>query len=77
MNNDQLKPGLRPPDVDRRPGPDVWRVSTHARLRNLSQAQWIVLVVVLVLGVIAAFGIGTVSLLGVFQVLQQMASPHL
>jgi len=64
------------------PGPDFElrlehkTSGVHRRLGTLSPARWAGLIVVSTLAVIAAFGIGTVSLLGVFEVLQQIGGPH-
>ena len=48
----------------------------HGWLARLSSMQWLGLTVLVTLFVIAAFGLATVSLLGVFEVLHQMAPQH-
>ncbi len=48
----------------------------HGWLARLSSIQWLGLTVLVTLFVIAAFGLATVSLLGVFEVLHQMAPQH-
>lgn len=48
----------------------------HAWLARLSLARWAGLTVVLTLGVIMAFGLAAVTVLGVFEVLQQIGGLH-
>jgi len=62
---------------DEAPGAAGYRSSSvHHRLGQLSPARWMGLSLAMALAVIAAFGIGAVSLLGVFEVLEQMGGPH-
>jgi DNA-binding CsgD family transcriptional regulator len=52
------------------------RFDLHGRLGRMSPGRWMGLSLVLTLAIIAAFGIGAVSLLGVFEVLEQIGGPH-
>lgn len=48
----------------------------HAWLARLSLARWVGLTILLTLGVIMAFGLAAVTVLGVFEVLQQIGGSH-
>ncbi len=62
-DGDVARPGLR-------------KFSIHRWLELLGFKGWLGLIVLLTLLVIAAFGIATVSLLGIFEVLQQIGGQH-
>lgn len=48
----------------------------HGWLARLSPARWVGLTVLATLGVIMAFGLAAVTVLGVFEVLQQIGGAH-
>lgn len=58
-------------------GPEIrGRFDLHNRLGRMSPGRWMGLSLVLTLAIIAVFGVGAVSLLGVFEVLEQIGGPH-
>ncbi len=76
MQNDQLKPGGQNADITQGLRQGLSGLWLHGLLTRLTRPRWLFAVLVLGLVVIAAFGIGLVGLLGIFEILQQIGGPR-